>query len=133
MSVKEWLPPMLRAYYAETRKFDRDAWPESYLGTAQEERGGYGQGAVRQHYKEVRGRDGLEIRRAMEGMPYELRAIVDAHYAAAKVPVKQKSKALGVSVPKYWTLLDCAYFYIAGRLDTQRIDSSANLVVDIRI
>ena len=126
MTVKEWLPQLLKSYYRETRYFDRNAWPESYLGRAREERGGFMQGATDRHYPEVRGPQGLLVRRAIEGMAYELRAVVEAHYASPHgVTSKERAKALGVSVPKYWTLLDCAYYYLAGRierLDTQPVE-----------
>ena len=126
MTVKEWLPQMLKAYFRETRNFAHDAWPESYLGRAREERGGFLQGAGSQPCREVRRHEGLIVRRAIEGMAYELRAVVEAHYNSPRgVTIKEKARALGISVPKYWTQLDCAYYYLAGRierLDTQRIE-----------
>lgn len=121
MNVKEWLIPLVKAFYAETRRFDRDSYPESCLGRMREERGGFGQGALRQHYPEVRCRDGLMMRRAIEGMPFALRAVLDAHYAAHGDSVTEKAKALGLSKPTYWVKLDCAYYYLAGRIE--RLDS----------
>lgn len=122
MNVKEWIVPMLRQWADQRRRFDLGAWPESYLGRAREERGGFMQGSGGTNYKEVYRGDALVVWRAMQGLPYQQRLAIEAHFLNPKrVTAKQKADELGVSVPKFWTLLDCAYFYLAGRIE--RIDA----------
>jgi DNA-directed RNA polymerase specialized sigma24 family protein len=134
MNVKEWVVPMVRRWADQRRSFDRNAWPQSYLGRAREELGGFMQGSGGVNYKEVYWGDGLIVWRALQGMPYEQRQAIETHYLSPKgITAKQKADEVGVSVPKFWTLLDCAYFYLAGRIeriDAQATENKINLVLD---
>jgi DNA-directed RNA polymerase specialized sigma24 family protein len=72
--------------------------------------------APNQRTFEVYHRDGLTIRRAMEGMPLLQRQVFVAHYLASG-NAGEKAKILGLSKSRYWAILDTAYYYLAGRID----------------
>lgn len=126
---KEWLTPMMTTWRAQTlriwtgrREFSRgvahvDGWPTvTLLGRIRNEGEGASSGGARgQHWPEVYLGDGLLIRRGIEGMPYQPKTVLYAKWLSHE-PVREQARLIGVSTATYWSLLDCSYFYLAGRV-----------------
>ena len=117
--VKEWLEPMIDTWAGQTRYLLHgvDGWPlRTVLARVIEEGAGASHSAPNQRTFEVYRRDGLAIRRAMEGMPLLQRQVFVAHYLADG-HAAEKAKILGLSKARYWAILDTAYYYIAGHIE----------------
>lgn len=129
MEIKSTLDPMCREWARQYRRiaqggvvypdgtFVVDGWPTvTLLGKLREERDGATQGRMSQHFAEVYRGDGLLIWLAMESMPLREREVLYARYLSRDL-VRTQADELGISVAQYWSRLDCAYFFLAGRLD----------------
>lgn len=129
MNIKSMLEPMCREWSRQYRRiaqggvirhdgvFEPDGWPTTtILAKLREERDGAGQRRLTQHFAEVYRGDGLLIWRAMDRMPLPERQVLYARFLSRDL-VKVQAELLGVSVAQYWTTLDRAYYYLAGRLD----------------
>lgn len=117
--VKEWLEPMIDAWVGQSRHllYGKGGWPlRTVLARVIDDGAGASHSAPNQRTFEVYHRDGLTIRRAMEGMPLLQRQVFVAHYLAHG-NASEKAKILGLSKSRYWAILDTAYYYLAGRID----------------
>jgi hypothetical protein len=116
---------MLRTWRAQTvrnwtgkREFPdgpphTDGWPTvSLLGRIDQTWGG---GPPDQRWAEVYTGDGLHVWRALHDMPFQPRLVLYAKYLSSE-PVKRQAHLLGISVSLYWSSLDCAYYFLAGRM-----------------
>jgi len=126
---KEWLAPMLRTWRVQylrvatgRRVFPDghvhlDGWPTAtVLGRIRAEGEGAGQrGTVGQHFAEVYTGEALLIWRAMHGMPIGPKEVLYAK-TLARDPVRLQAQMLGLKTSAYWSLLDNAYYYLAGRV-----------------
>lgn len=139
MDVKSMIEPMCREWARQYRRivqggvvradgvFEPDGWPTTtILGKLREERDGAGQGKVSQHFAEVYRGDGLLIRRAMERMPLAEREVLYARHLSRDL-VRTQADVLGLSVAGYWSRLDRAYFFLAGRVDAMLAEPCAEL------
>lgn len=75
-----------------------------------------GSSSSTQHYAEVYTGDALLIWRIFATAPRELVEICTAHYLEGG-DANRKARNLHISRTQYWTRLECACYYIAGRLD----------------
>jgi hypothetical protein len=74
---------------------------------------GAAHGKAGQHYAEVYSRDGLLVRRAMEGMRYEARRVIYALYLCHRMTHAQRFAVLGFTKTTYWELHAEAHVWIA--------------------
>ena len=97
-----------------------DGFPTTtVLGRIKIDGEGAGQGGTfNQHFAEVYYGDGLVIWRAMQGMPYLPKQVLYAKMLSRE-PIKEQVKVLGLKTTNYFMLLDNAYYYLAGRIDTE--------------
>lgn len=94
-----------------------DGWANvSLLGRIREERDGAGQTYFRQSFKEVYSGLGLEVHRAVQGMPDRPWQILNAHYVFPG-RANWKANRLKLHRAEYYRLLNQAHSYIASRLD----------------
>lgn len=97
-----------------------DGWPPlSPAGKLKDEGEGLGQGEIRQYFAEVYSKDALDIRRAMVGMPEELRLVIILRYVVRK-EAKVCADSMDISRARYFILLESAHSYLRGRLDASR-------------
>ena len=117
-TLKEWLEPMLAVWAGQVRGMwsGEDGWPpRTVLARIQEEGAGASHGSYSQRVFEVYHKEGLAIRRAMEGMPYQARQALALHYLASG-NAKEKAEVMQISKARYWSLIDAAYHYLAGHI-----------------
>ena len=100
-----------------------DGYASSFLGRLLEEREAAGEGGVyTQHWPEVLWGDGLEVQRAIVGMPVQcydtlhLRYVWDPEFG---LTAAAKAEILGITTRGYWTALERAEFWIWARLEPQ--------------
>jgi hypothetical protein len=126
---KEWIIPMLRTWRVQylraatgRRVFPDghvhvDGWPTAtVLGRIRAEGDGASQrGTVGQHFAEVYTGEALLVWRGMFGMPIAPKEVLFAK-TLARDPVRLQAQMLGLKTSAYWSLLDNAYYYLAGRI-----------------
>jgi hypothetical protein len=126
---RDWLNPMLAVWKVQYLRAMRgyqqfadgmrhfDGWPAStILGKIRAEGEGAGQGGTfKQHFSEVYFGDGLLIWRAMQEMPIGPKEVLYAKLLSYE-SVSKQIKLLGITWQEHGTRLDCAYYYLAGRL-----------------
>lgn len=127
---KDWLPPMMRSWardYSRAHQAGRlvrdtsgkevwhwDSWPPTtVLGRVQSEGHGASQGTREQHYAEVYGREGLLVRRAMQGLRYEPRVVLHLLYLAPKMSHAQRYGLMNVGKTTYWELHAEGHVWVA--------------------
>jgi hypothetical protein len=118
-----------------------DGYVNSLLGRIREEREGAGQGArTMQRWPEVYQGVGLEVQRALVGMPERPFCIVHLHYVWDPrwcVPLAQKAFYAGLKRSQYFGVLACAQTWTFARLeretspDSQPIDAINSFIAQL--
>lgn len=121
-----------------------DGYPaQSVLARIRDERDGAGQGAVAtQRWLEVYTGDGLDVQRAIQGMPEHPLLVFNIQYVPDpewEIRVSERARSCEVSRPSYFQLLALAEVWVLSRLDpsisldAQPAESAASLFTDRRI
>ena len=116
-----------------------DGYAQSLLGRIREERDGAAQGApAHQRWPEVYWGDGLNVQRALLGMPEVPHAVLHMHYVWDpdwNITASQKARTIGITKDAYYDRLDRAEYWIWSRLevdpdrrDTQIVEEIGKLI-----
>lgn len=112
-----------------------DGYAESFMGKLQDEKMGATQGRRRyQHWPEVMWGEGLEVQRALTGMPLTPFDCLHLHYVFDPewgLTGRKKSALLNLAESAYWKALDRAEFWIMARLISPN-PSAQNQVAEVK-
>jgi hypothetical protein len=104
---------------AGIRRYDVDGYASSLLGRIRDERDGAGQSQIKQHWPEVLWGDGLEVQRAIIGMPEaalgvgHLNFVFDPEFG---LTATKKAELLEISLRKFWDELKTFEMWVFARL-----------------
>lgn len=134
MNPRDWVVPIVSEWAHQKRRilFDRpvghaEGWSsQTLLGKLLEEGAGAAHTTTRiwQYCPDVYTGDALLVQRALERMPYQPRMVMFAHHVIRVGDATSKAEALGLARSAYYSALDLAYHYLAGRIDEMK-DSNA--------
>jgi hypothetical protein len=103
-----------------------DGYAQSLLGRIRDEREGAGeQGARSQHWPEVFLGEGLDVQRALIGMPEVASGVLHLHYVWDPewgITVTRKARCVGLQRDVYYDHLDRAEYWIWARLEAKACD-----------
>jgi hypothetical protein len=128
MQIRDWIEPMLKSWARQwwaIQTGDEPAGSTLSKLIEMHENAALSVGIAGQRFDEVFKGDGLLIARALHGAPESVRTIVAAHYLARGQSAPEKALALGMSKTKYWTAVESAWHYLAGRIDQRERPSAA--------
>lgn len=95
MQPRDWIVPMIKVWAVQKRRIACDR------------------------------REGLMIQRALDRMPELPRTVMFAHYVIGEARAEEKAATLGLSRSAYYSQLELAYHYLAGRIDALAEASAA--------
>jgi len=107
-----------------------DGYAQSLLGRIREEREGAGQGTPTQRWPEVFWGSGLDVQRALMGMPERQFAVLHFQYVWNPewgITVERKARYLGIKRTEYFGVVESAETWIHSRLDL-RLGPDSQLV-----
>ena len=111
-------------WYRDHRGIQRrhvDGYANSFLGRLLEEREGASQGILTQHWEEVLWGDGLDVQRALHGVPLLYFDVMHLHYVFDPefgLTAARKSELLGLASRRtYWSALDRGEFWVFSQLE----------------
>lgn len=114
-----------------TKHWHVDGYSESFMGRLMEDKMGAAQGRRRyQHFPEVYWGDGLEVHRAIPGMPEMAYGVLHLHYVFDPefgLNARRKAALLSLKERAYWEALGRAEFWVYARLDPARNQASENI------
>jgi hypothetical protein len=130
----EWVRQACRRWGRQKRRIwsgtdwhgNLDGYAESLLGRIRDEREGAGQGMRAQHWPEVYWGDGLDVQRALIGMPERQFYALHLHYVWDPrwgITAARKASYMGIGRSEYFELVDRAETWVHARLT--RPDSQA--------
>lgn len=129
MQPRDWIIPLVTAWARQKRQIifgHKDKHVEGFselsiIGRVMEEGAGasHSSGRVFQWHPECYTGDGLVIQRALQRMPEWPRTVLIVHFVIDTEQIPAKIRALQTSRSNYYDALNCAYHYLAGRIDEQ--------------
>lgn len=124
----DWVRADCRAWGRQKRRIweghdwhgNVDGYAQSLLGRIREERDGAGQGTPAQRWPEVFWGSGLDVQRALPGMPERQYAALHFQYVwnpESGITADRKAAYLGVKRAEYFNVVTSAEMWIFSRLD----------------
>lgn len=119
------------------RQVHIDGYSDSFMGALMEDREGAGQGCVRQRWEEVYWGDGLEVLKALPGLPETPNDALHVRYVwnpECGLVARQKAALIGLKERAYWEAVGRAEYWIWARLEgknpahTQVLDASEKII-----
>lgn len=134
-ACRKWGRQKRRVWYGGERYegggWHVDGWAQSFLGRVQDERVAAGSGSIadRQQWPEVYRGEGLEVQRAVIGMPELPVLVIHLHYVFDPefgLSVKVKAANLSMPVRDYWRTLNDGEAWVWARLTHENVRTLGN-------
>lgn len=140
--IPEWVRLDCRSWGHQKRRIwsgrdwhgNVDGYAQSLLGRIRDEREGAGQGARVQRWPEVFWGGGLDVQRALLGMPERPYSVLHLHYVwdpEWNITAKRKARVLELNPDVYYDNLDRAETWLWARLEVRSDTQAAEAVTKV--
>lgn len=130
LACKRWGAQKRRIWLGRDYHGNIDGYAQSLLGRIRDEREGASQGVQSQKWPEVYRGDGLEVQRAIYGMPELGFEVLHFQYVwdpRWEITASQKAKILGIGRTEYFKRKDKAEVWVHARLDGCALESITHI------